>query len=46
MFAYEDIFSDNNSGIEDARIVSISPLFNDKIGIENFDVFSFEILDI
>ena len=31
MFAYDDIYSDKNSGLEDARIVSISPLFNDKM---------------
>ena len=30
MFAYDDLYSDKISGIEDARIVSISPLFNDK----------------
>ena len=31
MFAYDDLYSDAISGIEDARIVAISPLFNDKI---------------
>ena len=30
MFAYEDLYSEKTSGLEDARIVSISPLFNDK----------------
>ena len=31
MFAYDDLYSDDNGGMEDTRIVSISPLFNDKI---------------
>ena len=34
MFAYDDLYSDDNSGLEDARIVSISPLFNDKNTLE------------
>ena len=38
MFAYDDLYSDNNSGIEDARIVSISPLFNDKTRFWNWNL--------
>ena len=38
MFAYEDFYNDGDGrfeGIEDARIVGISPLFNDKITVYN-----------
>ena len=38
MFAYEDFYNDSDNrfdGIEDARIVGISPLFNDKITVLN-----------
>ena len=34
MFAYDDLYNDKISGMEDARIVSISPLFNDKNTLE------------
>ena len=38
MFAYEDFYNEGDSprldGVEDARIVGITPLFNDKITVQ------------
>ena len=39
MFAYADLYESTQggpkSGVEDARIVGINPLFNDKIMVQN-----------
>ena len=38
MFAYEDFYNDNDGrfeGVEDAKIVGITPLFNDQTTVYN-----------